>query len=99
MTAEHFAGTPLIESIDVQQLLDELSKIYRWLLVTDARWRVLKVSPGVPGLFGGSELEHGSDVRRFVDKLPRPEQVFAIRRELRDRRSLSTQIDLRTRDG
>jgi PAS domain S-box-containing protein len=99
MTAEHFAGTPLIDSIDVQQLLDELSNIYRWLLVTDSRWRVLRVSPGVSGLFGGSDLELGTDVRRFVDRLPRPEQVFSVRRELRNRRSLSSRIDLRTRDG
>jgi PAS domain-containing protein len=99
MTAEHSAGTKLIESIDVQDLLVELSKIYRWLLVTDVRGRILWVSAGVSSLLGGSELEIGSDVRRFLEKLPRPEQVLPVRRALRNRRFHSAPLELRTRDG
>jgi PAS domain S-box-containing protein len=100
MTAEHLASTPLIDRSDVQRLIDELSKIYRWLFVTDARRHVLWMSPDLTSLFGVEDLEIGSDARRFIEKLPRPEQVFAFRRELRNRRVLAgTPLELRSFDG
>ena len=73
MTAEHLASTQLIDRSDVQRLIDELSKIYRWLFVTDARRHVLWMSPDLTSLFGVEDLEIGSDARRFIEKLPRPE--------------------------
>jgi len=100
MTAEHFAGTQLFESVDVPRLLDELSRIYRWLLVTDARHRVVWMSQGLKGLPGIENLEIGSDARSFIENLPRPEQVFSLRRDLRKRRFLTgAPLDLRLEDG
>ena len=100
MTAEYFAGTQLFDGIDVRRLLDELSKTYRWLLVTDARRRVVWLSEGLSSLFGVEDLEIGNDARRFIENLPHPEQLFALRRELRNRRFLTgATLDLRTSDG
>lgn len=100
MTAEHFAGTQLFDSIDIRRLLDELSKIYRWLMVTDSRRRIVWMSSGLSSLFGVEDLQIGSDARRFIEKLPRPEQVFALRKDLRNRRFLSgVPLELRTVDG
>ncbi|HEX5067714.1 MAG TPA: PAS domain-containing sensor histidine kinase [Myxococcota bacterium] len=100
MTAEHFAGTELFESVDVPRLLEELSRIYRWLLVTDARHRVVWMSQGLRGLPGIENLEIGSDARAFIENLPRPEQVLSLRRDLRKRRFLTgAPLDLRLEDG
>ena len=100
MTAEHFAGSQLFESIDIQRLLDELSKIYRWLLVTDARRRIVWMSKGLSDLFGIEHLEIGSDARRFLENLPHPEQIFSLRRDLRKRRFLTgARLDLSAADA
>ena len=79
MTAEQFVGTQLFESVDVPRVLEELSRIYRWLLVTDARHRVVWVSDGLHGLPGIASLEIGDDAREFIENLPHPEQVFSLR--------------------
>ncbi|HVN39629.1 MAG TPA: PAS domain-containing protein, partial [Myxococcota bacterium] len=100
MTAEQFAGTQLFESVDIQRLLDDLSKIYRWLLVTDSRHRIVWMSEGLTDFFGADALEIGADARRFVEQLPHPEQVFPLRKDLRKRRFLTaTPLDLRTVQG
>jgi len=100
MIAEHFAGTQLFESVDVPRLLEELSSVYRWLLVTDARHRVVWMSEGLRGLPGIENLEIGGDARGFIENLPRPEQVFSLRRDLRKRRFLTgAPLDLRLEDG
>jgi len=97
MTAEHFAGTQVFESVDIQRLLDDLSKVYRWLLVTDARHRIVWMSEGLEDFIGADTLEIGADARRFVEQLPHPEQVFPLRKELRKRRFLTGMpLDLRT---
>jgi PAS domain S-box-containing protein len=100
MTAEHLASTQLIDRSDVQRLIDDLSKIYRWLFVTDVRRHVLWMSPDLTHLFGMEDLEIGSDARRFIEKLPRPEQVFAMRRDLRNHRVLmGAPLELRSFAG
>ncbi len=100
MTAEHLASTQLVDRSDVQRLIDELSKLYRWLFITDARRHMLWMSPDLTRLFGIEDLEIGSDARRFIEKLPRPEQVFALRRDLRNRRFLAgVPLELRSFDG
>ena len=100
MTAEQFAGTQLFESVDIQRLLDDLSKIYRWLLVTDSRHRIVWMSEGLTDFFGADALEIGGDARRFVEQLPHPEQVFPLRKDLRKRRFLTaTPLDLRAVQG
>jgi PAS domain S-box-containing protein len=100
MTAEHFTGTRLLDSIDIQRLLEELSKVYRWMLVTDARRRIVWASKELGSLFGSNELAVGGDARQLIEKLPRPEQVFGLRRDLRALRFLSGAVlELRTDDG
>jgi PAS domain S-box-containing protein len=99
MTAEHVASSQFARP-DVQGLIDELSKVYRWLFVTDARRHVLWMSPDLCRLFGMEDAEIGSDARRFIEKLPRPEQVFALRRDLRDRRILTgAPLEVQGADG
>ena len=100
MTAEQFAGTQHFESVDIQRLLDDLSKIYRWLLVTDSRHRIVWMSEGLGDFFGAGGFEIGADARRFVEKLPHPEQVLPLRQDLRKQRFPTPKpLDLRTLQG
>jgi PAS domain S-box-containing protein len=58
------------------------------------------MSPDLTRLFGIEDLEIGSDARRFIEKLPRPEQVFTLRRDLRSRRLLAAApLELRSAEG
>lgn len=100
MTAQHFAETRLVDGLPAKQLLEGLARVYRWLLVTDSDRRILWMSDGLASLFGSDSLDVGADARSFVSKLPRPEQVFSLRSELRRRSHLSgVPIELRTEDG
>jgi PAS domain S-box-containing protein len=100
MTAQHLTETRLVDGIPAQRLLQGLARIYRWILVTDSRRRVVWMSPGLANLFGTEELTLGDDSRSFIARLPRPEQVFPIQSNLRRRSALSCiPLDLRTKDG
>jgi len=100
MTAQHLAETQLLDGLPATRLLEGLARVYRWLLVTDTDRHVLWMSDGLADLFGLDPREVGFDARSFVSKLPRPEQVFSLRSELRRRSHLSgVPIELRTRDG
>jgi PAS domain S-box-containing protein len=100
MTAQHLAETQLLDGLSARRLLEGLARVYRWLLVTDTDRRVLWMSEGLADLFGLDAREVGFDARSFVSKLPRPEQVFSLRSELRRSSHLSgVPIELRTRDG
>jgi len=99
MTAE-LAGTQSVDAVDVRRLIEELSRTYRWLFVSDARRRILWMGKELADLFGLEHVEIGSDARLFIERLPRPEQVFGFRRDLRNRRMLSgAVIELHGADG
>lgn len=100
MTAQHLTETQLVDGIPAQRLLQGLARIYRWILVTDEEHRVLWMSEGLSSLVGGDELALGANSRNFLPSLPRPEQVFPIRSQLRHRSALSRiALELRTREG
>jgi PAS domain S-box-containing protein len=100
MTAQHLTETRLVDGIPAQRLLQGLARIYRWILVTDEEHRVLWMSDGFSNLFGGDDLTLGANSRSFLPSLPRPEQVFPIRSQLRNRSALSRiPLELRTREG
>jgi PAS domain S-box-containing protein len=100
MTASHLAETQLVDGIPATRLLEALSRLYRWIVVTDAQRRVLWMSDALAELAGPGELALGCDARSFLLKLPRPEQVFPLRSKLRQRTSLiGMPLELRARDG
>lgn len=100
MTAQHLAETRMVDGLPAKRFLEGLSRVYRWMLVTDTDRRVVWMSEGLATLFGIDALEVGGDARDFVSKMPRPEQVFSLRSQLRRRSHLAgTPIELRTRDG
>lgn len=78
------AATRLATDISAQRLLEGLSRLYRFLVVIDADQRVLWRSEGLADLVSGDPFEIGADLRRYVPKLPRPEQVFPVRTGLRE---------------
>ncbi len=100
MTARLLAETQLLDGIPALKLLEGLSELYPWILVTDSERRVLWMSRGLSELCGAEALEAGADSRLFVQKLPRPEQVFPLRSKLRNRSFLAeVPLELRVRDG
>jgi len=100
MTAQHLIETRLVDGIPAQRLLQGLARIYRWILVTDEDHRVLWMSDGFSNLVGGDELTLGANSRSFLPNLPRPEQIFPIRSQLRSRSALSRiPLELQTRSG
>lgn len=100
MTAQLLAETQLVDGLSAKRLLQGLQRIYRWLLVTDSRRRVLWMSEGLSSLLDSEELKIGCDARAFVAKLPRPEQLFCLRSALRNRSHVSAvALDLPSREG
>ena len=70
------------------RVLEGLSRIHRWILVLDEQRRVVWMSHGLRDIPGVGELHPGDDARTFLARLPRPEQVFPLRSNLRDRSHL-----------
>jgi PAS domain S-box-containing protein len=100
MNAHDLASTKLVDGLSAKQLLEGLGRVYRWIIVTDSRRRIVWMSEGVSSLFGSETLAVGADARNFLPKLPRPEQIFSLRAELRNRSHLANvPLELPTRDG
>lgn len=100
MTAQQFAGTRVFHDLSVVRLLEGLARVHRWILVVDAQRRILWTSEAMSEIQGLDDLAPGMDARHFVSTLPRPEQVFPLRSNLRGRRHLThAPLELRTREG
>jgi PAS domain S-box-containing protein len=100
MTAQHLAETQLIDGVSAQHLLEGLGRVYRWLLLTDAHRRILWMSEELAAQFGEDGVAVGSDAVELIPKLPRPEQVFSLRSELRHRSHLiGAPLEFCTPDG
>jgi PAS domain S-box-containing protein len=98
MTTHQLAETQLVDGLSAQRLLEGLGRIYRWLLVTDTDRRILWMSDGLANLVEGLQL--GNDAREAIPKLPKPEQVFSLRSELRNRTHVvAAPIELVGKDG
>ena len=74
------------DRIPARTLLEALSKIYEYALVTDSSGRVLWRSDGLVELCGGERFRMGCEVKTLLPLLPgftRPEQAFELRSRLR----------------
>jgi PAS domain S-box-containing protein len=85
MTASKLAVTDPIAAVPIRRILEGLARIHRWILVLDQRRRVIWMSDALRELPGMHELALGVDARNFLAKLPRPEQVLAMRSGMRER--------------
>jgi PAS domain S-box-containing protein len=100
MTAQHLAETQLIDGVSAQHLLEGLARVYRWLLLTDSNRRVLWMSEELSSQFGDAGFVVGCDAVEMIPRLPRPEQVFSLRSELRHRSHLvGAPLEFCTPDG
>lgn len=99
MSAHQLAETRLVDGLSAKRLLEGLARTYRWLLVTDEDRRILWMSDGLCNLVDFDDLELGVDARSLISRLPRPEQVFSLRSDFRNRSHVSAPIELRGRDG
>jgi PAS domain S-box-containing protein len=84
MSAQLQAGVSLADGSPARQLIDELSRIYRLVLVADHEARVHWVSDSWLAFCGGCNDPAARDLREAIPKLPRPEQSFSILSELRE---------------
>jgi PAS domain S-box-containing protein len=100
MTAQTTAGTDPLLSLPIQRVLESLTRIHRWIILVDGQRRIVWMSDGIQDLSGAGELAPGIDARSFLAKLPRPEQVFPLRSNMRGRGHLTgAPLQLRLADG
>lgn len=87
-----------IDRIPTRALLEALGRIYELVLVTDFDGLVLWASNGLVELCGGAGFQVGREAQSILSqlpRLPRPEQVFALRSQLRQHGFLSNvRVDL-----
>lgn len=99
MMAHQLAQTQLADGVSAESLLAALSRVYRWLLLTDAERRVIWMSDDLARHFE-PQLTLGCDASGWIPNLPRPEQVLSLRSELRYRSHLvGAPLDLQMADG
>jgi signal transduction histidine kinase len=100
MKAQHLAATRLATDLSAQRLLEGLSRLYRWIVVMDAERHVLWRSEGLADLAGDDQFEIGSDLHRYLPRLPRPEQVFPLRSSLHSKDlAKAFKIEVARKDG
>ena len=98
MTAQTIAGIDPILAVPIRRILERLARIHRWILVMDAQRRILWMSEALRDLPGIGELALGVDARNFLAKLPKPEQIFPLRSDMRERTQLTgAPLELRRR--
>jgi signal transduction histidine kinase len=84
MSAQLHAGVPLADGSPARKLLEELSRSYRMVLVTDPKGRVHWLSESWLDPCGRRPDFTGRDIREAIPKTPRPEQSFEILTRLRE---------------
>ncbi len=100
MTAQKPAATDLLSAVPIRRILDGLARIHRWVLVMDARLRVVFMSDALRELPGMEDIAVGVDARTFLAKLPKPEQVFPLRSRMRERAHLTgSHLEIRISEG
>jgi len=100
MNALNLAETQLIDGLPAPKLLEGLARLYELVLVIDRKGRVRWMSDGLRRVCGDSDDRLGQDVRSIFPKLPHPEQISAIRSQLRTDGFLpNTRIDVSGCDG
>ncbi len=100
MTTQQLAETQLVDGIPALKLLEGLARLYELVLLLDRERRVIWISNGFDEMFDAG-FRVGDDVRRVLPDLPvlpRPEQVFQMRSQLRQQGFLSNaRIELHPR--
>ncbi|MDH3213509.1 MAG: PAS domain-containing sensor histidine kinase [Myxococcales bacterium] len=100
MNARELADTQLIDGLPALKLLEGLARLYQLVLVVDREDRIQWMSDELRRLSGNTHGHVGQDVHRVFPKLPRPEQMSAIRSQLRTTGFLSNmRIDVSGCDG
>lgn len=92
-----------VERIPAQSLLEALARIYELVLVTDSAGLVLWMSDGLSAQFGSGCFQVGLPAQAILPHLPplpKPEQTFALRSQLRRQDFLSNgRIELMGSEG
>ena len=100
---QEFGTTQAVDRIPARTLLESLARIYELVLVTDSEGVVLWMSNGLADLCGGASFHIGCRARSILPSLPefpRPEQLFALRSQLRQQGFLaSARVDLAASEG
>lgn len=100
MKAPKFAVPDPLEAVSATRLLEGLARIHRWIAVIDAQRRIVWMSEGLRSIPGIDALAPGVDARNYFAKLPRPEQIFPLRSNLRGRNHLEgAPLEIRGEDG
>jgi len=99
MTAQKIAAADALSAVPIRRILDGLARIHRWIVVVDEQRRVAWMSDALRELQGVGDLAIGVDARSFLAKMPKPEQVLALR-SMRERTQLmGTPLELRLAGG
>jgi PAS domain S-box-containing protein len=92
-----------VDGIPARTLLEGLARVYDLVLVTDFDGQVLWMSNGLVKLCGGAGFRVGLDAQTILPQiphLPKPDQVFSLRSQLRQQGFLSNvQVDLPAGEG
>jgi PAS domain S-box-containing protein len=100
---EELGRPETIDRVPTRALLDALGKIYDLVLVTDFDGLVLWTSNGLTELCGGAGFHVGREAQAILPQipdLPKPEQVFTLRSQLRQQGFLSNvRVELPARAG
>ncbi len=98
MNLQQSSEPETIDRIPSVTLLEGLARVYDLVLVTDFDGKVLWVSNGLLELSDGGGFRVGLDAQMILPqlpKLPRPDQVFSLRSQLRTHGHLSNiRVDL-----
>ena len=85
MSAQLHADVPLADGSPARKLLEELSRSYAMVLVTDPKGRIRWMSERWLDPCGRRPDFIGRSIREVISKTPRPEQSFEILSRLRER--------------
>jgi PAS domain S-box-containing protein len=104
MTAELLpdtdSGTDSFADVPVVRFADGFSRLYRYVLVSDASGRIRAMSDAFGELCRGTEPHAGLNVLHLASLVTRPEQAAALRAQLRQRGSLSNaHVDIANQNG
>jgi signal transduction histidine kinase len=100
MSAELHSGVPFADGSPARKLLEDLSRSYSMMLVTDPRGQVHWVSDGWLDACGRRPDLGGLNLRDAISKARRPEQAFEILTRLRRHGYLlRSRVERRGADG
>ena len=103
MIPEELDRPQTVDRIPTRTLLEALGRIYDLVLVTDFDGLVLWTSNGLIDLCGGASFGVGREAQTILPQLPdlpKPEQVFALRSQLRQQGFLSNvRVELPAKAG